>query len=112
MTGFTQRTARHFLTIKAAKEFKKEIEKAGLDNLKTLADAGVSIVGTYLNGCSPEEKKRHKQELIILLQMGVTPDMLLEEVARQMPEISPIIKSKQGYKQSEIQNLERFLREG
>jgi len=112
MTSFSGRVAKHFLVIKAAKEFKKEIEKAGLDNLKTLADAGVSIVGTYLNGCSPEEKKRHKQELIILLQMGVTPDMLLEEVARLMPEVGLIMEGREGYMKSEIQNLERFLREG
>lgn len=116
MTSFTGRVARHILVIratkKAAKEFKKEIEKAGLDNLKTLAEAGVSIVGTYLNGCSPEEKKRHKQELIMLLQIGVTPDMLLEEVARQMPELAPIMEGRDDYKKTEIQNLERFLKEG
>jgi len=116
MTSFTGRVARHILVIKAtkkaAKEFKKEIEKAGLDSLKTLADAGVSIVGTYLNGCSPQEKKIRRQELAMLLQIGVTPDMLLEEVARQMPELAPIMEGRDGYKRSEVQNLERFLREG
>jgi hypothetical protein len=49
---FMERSARYFLVIKAAKEFKREIEQAGLDNLKILADAGKSIVGTYLNSCS------------------------------------------------------------
>ena len=112
MTSFSGRVAQHFVVIKAARQFKQEIEKAGLDNLKILAEAGVSIVGTYLNGCSPQEKKRHKQELTMLLQMGVTPDMLLEELAKQMPDLAPIIESKQGYRKSELQNLERFLREG
>ena len=116
MTTFSGRVARHFLVInatkKAAKEFKQEIEKAGLDNLKILAEAGVSIVGTYLNGCSPQEKKKRRQELTILLQVGVTPDMLLEELARQMPELAPIMQGRDGYRKSELQNLERFLREG
>jgi len=110
MTSFKARAAQHFLVIKAAKEFKKEIEKAGLDNLKILADAGHSIVGTYLAGCSTQEKAVYKRDLNALLEMGVTPDMLLEEIARQMPEIVPIIESKQGYKKSEVQNLELFLK--
>ena len=48
----------------------------------------------------------------MLLQMGVTPDMLLEEVARLMPEIAPIMEGRDDYKKTEIQNLERFVREG
>jgi len=112
MTSFSGRVAKHFVVIKAAKEFKKEIEKAGLDNLKTLADAGVSIVGTYLNGCSPQEKKIRRQELAMVLQIGVTPDMILTELARQMPEVGAIMEGRDGYKRNEIQNLERFLREG
>ena len=79
MTSFMQRSVKHFLLIKAAREIRQEIEKAGLDNLKTLADAGISIIGTYLNGCSPSEKARHKRDLNALLQMGVSADMLLDE---------------------------------
>ncbi|MBA7507329.1 hypothetical protein ES706_06048 [subsurface metagenome] len=109
---FTSRVAHHFLVIKAVRELRQEIEKAGLDNLKILAEAGRSIVGTYLQGCSPQEKKRHKQELNALLGMGVTPDMLLTELVRQMPEIAPIMEGRGDYKKSEIQNLERFLKEG
>ena len=116
MTSFTGRVAGHILVInatkKAAKEFKQEIEKAGLDTLKTLADNGVSIVGTYLNGCSPQERKIRRQELTILLQMGVTPDMLLEEVVRLMPEVGLIMEGREGYKKNEIQSLEQFLKEG
>ena len=112
MTSFMERSARHFLTIKAAREFKKEIEKAGLDNLKILADSGISIVGTYLNGCSDQEKARMKRDLNALLQMGVTTDMILSELTRQMPEVAPIMEGKEGYKKTEIQKLEAFLREG
>jgi len=112
MTSFMQRSAKHFLTIKAAREIKQEIEKAGLDNLKILADAGKSIVGTYLNGCSPKERVAYRQKLNALLQMGVTPGMLLEEVARQMPNLQPIMESREGYKKSELQNLEQFLKGG
>lgn len=112
MTTFIRRSAQKLLTIKAAREFKKEIEQAGLDNLKILADTGISIVDTYLNGCSPQEKTRHRRDLKVLLQMGVTADMLLDEITRQMPDLAPIIKEKQGYKETEIQNLERFLKEG
>jgi len=112
MTSFMQRSAKHFFVIKAAREIRQEIEKAGLDNLKTLAYAGKSIVTTYLNGCSPQEKATYKRDLNALLQMGVTADMLLDEISRQMPELAPIMEGRAGYKRSEIQNLERFVKEG
>ncbi len=110
MTSFMKRSAKHFLTIKAAREIRQEIEKAGLDNLKILAEAGKSIVGTYLNGCNAQEKATYKRDLGTLLKMGVTPDMLLEEIARQMPELAPIIESKQDYKKNEVEKLELFLK--
>jgi len=110
MTSFMQGSAKHFLVIKAARQIKQEIEKAGLDNLKILAEAGRSIVGTYLNGCSPKEKATYSRDLHTLLQMGVTPDMLLTELVRQLPELQPIIEGKPDYKKSEIENLERFLK--
>lgn len=108
--SFMERSARHFLTIKAAREFKKEIEQAGLENLKALADAGISIIGTYLEGCSPSEKKKYKQELSALVQMGVTPDMVLTELFKQMPELVPAMEGKEGYKRGEIDKLEQFLK--
>ncbi|MBA7714861.1 hypothetical protein ES703_123893 [subsurface metagenome] len=107
-----KRAAKNFLLIKAARQIKQEIEKAGLDNLKSLAEAGISIVGTYLQGCSPQEKAIHRRDLNALLQMGVTAEMLLEEVVKQMPQVAPEIEGKEAFKQSEIQNLERFLKEG
>jgi len=111
MTSYKTRVAQKFLVIKAAKEFKKEIEKAGLDNLKILADAGISIMGTYLNGCSPQEKARIKRDFNALSQMGITPDTVLTELAKRMPEIVPIMEGKENYKESEIQILEAFLKE-
>ena len=112
MTRFMARSARHFLTIRVVREIKQEIEKAGLDDLKAVADAGISVIGTYLNGCSPQEKALYRRDLNTLLGFGVTLEMLFNEVARQMPELNPIIASRQDYKKSEIQNIELFLREG
>jgi uncharacterized protein YutE (UPF0331/DUF86 family) len=108
--SFMQRSAKHFLVIKAAREIKKEIEKAGLDKLKILAEASISIVGTYLRGCSEQQKAQYRRDLNALLQMGVTPEMILEEIVRQMTELSPIMEGKVSYKQREIRNLEAFLR--
>ena len=112
MTSFMRRSATNFMLIKAARQIKQEIEKAGLDNLKILADNGTSIVGTYFQGCSPQEKATYRRDLNALLQMGVTPDILLTEVARQMPQLAPIMEGKEGYKATEIQKLEQFLKEG
>jgi len=106
---FTSRVAQHFLVIKAARQFKREIEKAGLDNLKVLADAGKSIVGTYLNGCSPQEKETIKRDLNALEQMGITPDMIMADLVRQLPQIAPIME-REGYIKSEVQKLEQFLK--
>ena len=111
MTSLLDRTAKHFLAIKAARQLKKDIEKAGLDNFRILAEAGRSIVGTFLNGCSPQEKETHKRAGNILLQLGVTPEMVLTELARLMPELQPLMEGKEDYKQSELRNLEQFLKE-
>lgn len=105
MTSFMQRSARHFVVIKATREIRKEIEKAGIEDLKLLADSGKSVVGTYLNGCSAQEKAGIKRDFSALLKLGVTADMIIEELARQMPDLAPIMKSKQ-----ELQNLEAFLK--
>lgn len=108
--NFSARTARHMLTIKAAKEIKKEIEQAGLDNLKVLAERGISIVGTYLQGLSPRAQDEYRGKFNSLLAMGVTPEMVLDEVALQMPELAPIMKGKDGYKRAELQKINEFLK--
>ena len=110
--SFMERSARRFVLIKAARELKKEVEKAGVDNLKTLAEAGTSIMGTYLQGCSPSEKAQYRRDLNALLQMDITADMILAELARQMPEIAPIMEGKEGYKRGEVEKLEAFVKEG
>ena len=110
-TSLLNRTAKHFIAIKAARQLKEEIKKAGLDNLKVLADAGKSMVGIYIKGCSTDEQKRLRRDGNTLLQLGVTPDMVLTELVRLTPELQTIMEGKEGYKQSELQNLEQFLKE-
>jgi len=110
--SFSARVAKQFLTKKAAREIGKEIKKAGLDNLQTLANTGISIVGTYLNGCSASEKVKIRRELNTVRTLGVTPDMILSELTGQMPKLAPIIEKSQDYKESEIYNLEQFLEGG
>jgi len=110
MIGFTQRAARHLLTIRAAKEIKKEIEQAGVENLKILAEKGVSLIGTYLQGCSPKEQEEHRHNFNFLIARGITPEMVLDEVSRQMPELAPIIAGKEGYRKAELQKISEFLK--
>lgn len=112
MSELMKSSARHYMVIKAVRIIVKEIEKAGLDNLKILADKGVSIVGTYLEGCSPKEKEGYRRDLRALLRMGATYDMIFSELARQMPVIAPIIESKPEYRRSEVHRLEAFAKEG
>ncbi|MBA7609484.1 hypothetical protein ES703_16675 [subsurface metagenome] len=111
MTSFMQRSARNFVVIKAARQLRGELEKAGLDNLRAVADAGKSIIGIYLNGCSPEEKKRFRRDTNILLKLGVTPEMVLDELIGQNKELSAIMEKKKDYKKGELRNLEAFLKE-
>ncbi|MBA7469509.1 hypothetical protein ES705_26278 [subsurface metagenome] len=112
MRSLLDRTAKHFLAIKAARQLREEVEKAGLDNLKILADKGISIIETYLNGCSPEEKATYKQDGNTLLKLGVTPDMVLEELVGQNEELATIMEEGgKDYKQSEISKLKAFLEE-
>ena len=109
--SFMQRSAKHFVAVKAARQIKEEVEKAGLDNIKALADAGKSILGIYLGGCSPEEKKKWRRDGNALRLMGVTPEMVLEELALQIKELGSIMEKKKDYKKSELRNLEQFLKE-
>ena len=110
--SFMERSAKHFLAIKAARQIMEEIEKAGLDDLKAVADAGKSIIGIYLKSCSPEEKKRLRQDGNTLAKLGVTPEMVLEELTRQNEELAIIMEEgRKGYKKSELKNLEAFLKE-
>ncbi|MBA7471062.1 hypothetical protein ES707_06356 [subsurface metagenome] len=109
--SFTREVAREFVVRRGARKLRQEIEKAGLDNLKILVNNGVSIIATYLNSCSPQEKAIHKRDLIAAQQLGITPDMVLSELIRQIPELAPIMEGREGYKRSELENLEAFLKE-
>jgi len=109
--SFMKRSAKHFLAIKAARQIREEIVKAGLDDLKALADAGKSIIGIYLKGCSPEEKKRIRQDGNTLAKFGVSPEMVLEELAGQNEELANIMRKREDYKKKELKNLEAFLKE-
>ena len=110
MTSFTARTARHFMTIKAARMIKKEIEKAGLEDLKILAENGVSIIATYLEGCSPKKQAELRRDFNGLLAMGVTPEVVLDAVAGQMPDLALIMKGREDYRKAELQKVREFLK--
>jgi len=110
MTSFTTRTAQHFIAIQAAKRIKREIEKAGLERLKTLAENGVSIVGTYLQGCTPKERADLRREFNTITAWGITPEMILDAVALQMPELAPIMRGKEAYRQAELNKISQFLK--
>ena len=110
--SFLESTARHFLVIKAAREIKAEIEKIGLDNLKILADAGHDIANTYLKGCSAEGIAKSKQKFNYLLQMGVTADMIIARLTRQMPELATIMKGREDYIKGELEKLVSLLMKG
>jgi hypothetical protein len=98
------------MTIRAAKMIKKEIEKAGMDNLKILAENGVSVVGTYLQGCSPKEKAELRRDFNNLISFGITAEMVLDEVTGQMSELAPIMTGKEGYRKAELQKISEFLK--
>jgi hypothetical protein len=102
-------SVRIFYAKQAARKIKKEIEQAGLDNLKLLAERNISIVGTYINGCSKEKKAEIKRDMAGLLSMGVSIDMVLEQLGKQIPELAPLMLGREAYKKSEIQELEKFM---
>ena len=109
MTTLMGRTIKNLALIRAVRKIRKEIENVGLDELKIKADAGISIVDTYLKVCSPQDKAKYRRDLNSLLQMGITADMILDEVARQMPDLAPIMRERDGYRKSEIENIMSFL---
>ena len=107
--SFLESTAKHFMSKQAAREIKKELEKIGLDNLKVLAEAGHDIANTYLKGCSPEGIAKGKQKYNSLVQMGITADMIINDLIRQMPELASIMEGGEGYIKKELEKLISFL---
>lgn len=105
-----QSTAKYFLLIKAAADIKNKAREIGMDDIRTLVEAGRSITEIYLEGISAEKKVQKRREATALLQMGVTPEMLWEEVLRQLPELRPIIEGKDEYIKGEMRVIEQFVK--
>jgi len=110
MTSLTSIAARRLLLKATCRNLKKEIEQAGIENLKTLVEAGVSIVGTYLNGFSPREKAQKRRELQNVLSMGITNDMIIDELTRQITELGPIMAGREAYRKAELAKIDEFLK--
>jgi len=105
-----QSTARYFVLIRAATDIKNKAKEIGINDIRTLVEAGRSITEIYLESISADKKIQKRREAKVLLEMGVTPEELWQEVIRQMPELSPIIKGKDNYIKSEMQKIEAFVK--
>lgn len=105
-----QRTAKYFLLIKAATEIKQRAEIIGIDKVKNMIENGESITEMYLNESSGAKKAEKRREANQLLESGITPEMLFNELISQMPELAPIIEGKDGYIQSETIKIEAFVK--
>jgi len=108
--GIMQSTAKYFILIRAAQDIVNKAKEIGVDNIKTLVDAGRSITDIYLESCSPEKKVQKKREAHTLLEAGITPEELWKEVIRRMPELEPIMKGKDDYIRAEMKKIEAFIK--
>jgi len=98
------------MTIKAAREIKNELEQAGEENIRILVTKGVSVVGTFLQACPPKEQAEYRRNFNFLIARGVTPEMVLDELSRQMPKIASIMNAKKGYRDNELEKISEFLK--
>jgi len=105
-----QSTARYFVLIKAATDIVNKAKQIGIDDIRTLVDAGRSITEIYLESCTPDKKVQKRREASMLLEMGITPEELWEEVIRRLPELEPIIKGKDDYIRAEMKKIEAFVK--
>ena len=105
-----QSTGRYFVLIRAATDIKNKAKEIGIDDIKTLVEAGRSITEVYLESCSPDKKVQKRREAHMLLEVGITPEELWEELIRQMPELAPIIEGKDDYIKSEMKKIEAFVK--
>ena len=103
-----QSTVRYFVLMKAATDIVNKAKQIGIDDIKTLVDAGRSITEIYLESCSPEKKVQKRREAHMLLEVGVTPEELWKEVIRRLPELEPIIEGKDDYIRAEMKKIEEF----
>ena len=109
MASFTQRVALNLIIVKAARAIKAEIEKAGIDTLTVLVEKGISIVGTYLQALSTQDKEKYRRYIRDFLKMGVTVDSVLNEMYRQLPGLGDIMKKNTDYMKNELQKVQEFL---
>ena len=108
--GILQSTARYFVLITAAKDIVNKAKEIGIDDIKTLVEAGRSITEIYIDSISPDKKVAKRQQAKALIEMGITPEEVWEEVTRRMPELEPIIKGKDDYMRAEMKKIEEFLK--
>lgn len=110
MRNILQSTARYFVLIRAVSDIKNRAMKIGIDNIKTLVEAGRSITEIYLEDSSPDKKIQKRREASALIEMGITPEEIWEELIRQMPELKPIIEGRDDYIKSEMKKIEAFVK--
>ena len=110
MRDILRSTARYFVLIRAVTDIKNKAKEIGIDNIKTLVEAGRSITEIYLEDCTADKKAQKRREANALLEMGITPEEIWKELIRQMPELEPIIKGKDDYIKSEIKKIEDFVK--
>ncbi len=110
MRDIIQSTARYFVLIRAVTDIKDRARKIGIDNIKTLVEAGRSITEIYLEDSSPDKKMQKRREANALIEMGITPEEIWEELIRQMPELKPIIEGKDDYIKNEMKKIEAFVK--
>jgi len=105
-----QSAARYFVLIRAATDIVNKAKQIGVNDIKTLVDAGRSITEVYLESCPPDKKVEKRREASTLLEMGITPEELWKEVLRRMPELEAIIKGKDDYIKAEMKKIEAFVK--
>lgn len=110
MRDILRSTARYFVLIRAVTDIKNKAREIGIDDIKTLVEDGRSIIEIYLKDCSPDKKIQKRREAQMLLETGITPEEIWEELIRQMPELAPIIKGKDDYMRAEMKKIEDFVK--
>ena len=105
-------TARYFVLIRAAQDVVNKAREIGIDDIRTLVEAGRSITEIYASSISDAKKVQKRREANTLVEMGITAAEVWQEVLRRMPELGPIVEGKDDYIKSEMQKIEQFVKEG
>ena len=110
MMDILRSTARYFVLIRAVTDIKNKAKEIGIDNIKTLVEAGRSITEIYISSIPEATKVQKRREANALVEMGITPEELWKEVLRRLPELEPIIKGKDDYIRAEMKKIEAFVK--